>query len=141
MTETGKLFSLQLQAGALYQPFLLLKTTDMTTPAAPTPAYLKTLVDCLAKMRDDGFKEDYTVKEGKLLSLTTSKSYTAEEINIVNFFRFEGQTDPADDSIMYVIQTTDGSKGTLVDGYGPSSDADTSKFIVQVENMQKKAKT
>jgi hypothetical protein len=56
----------------------------------------------------------------------------------VNFFRFEGQTDPADSSIMYVIETKDGAKGTLVDGYGLSADTDTSEFILKVENMEKK---
>ena len=111
----------------------------MNTPTAPTPAYLKTLVDCLAKMREDGYKDDFTVKDGQLLSFGTGKSFTAEDVKIVNFFRFEGQTDPADDSIMYVIETKDGDKGTLVDGYGPSSDPDISQFIVKVEDMQKKA--
>ncbi len=111
----------------------------MNTPTAPTPAYLNTLVDCHKKMRDEGYKEDYTVINDKLHSLTTHKDYTAEEVKIVNFYRFEGQTDPADDSIMYVIETRDGSKGTLVDGYGPSSDADTTEFIVSIEKMEKKA--
>ena len=110
----------------------------MNSPAAPTPAYLKTLVDCHKKMREDGFKEDFTVKGEQLLSLTTDKTYRAEEVKIVNFYRFEGQTDPADSSIMYVIETKDGAKGTLVDGYGPSSDADTSEFILKVEKMEKK---
>lgn len=110
----------------------------MNTPAAPTPAYLNTLVDCLAKMREDGFKEDFSIKDDCLFSLTTGKSYKAEDVSIVNFFRFEGQTDPGDDSIMYVILTRDGSKGTLIDGYGPSSEPETSHFILQVQNMQKK---
>lgn len=111
----------------------------MNTSAAPTPAYLKTLVDCLTRMRQDGYTEDFTVREDKLLSYATGKSYTAENVKIVNFFRFEGQTDPADSSIMYVIETMDGAKGTLVDGYGPSSDSETSEFILKVENMEKKA--
>lgn len=113
----------------------------MNTQTAPTPAYLKTLVDCLAKMRSEGYKEDFTVKEEKLLSYETGKSFAAEQVKIVNFFRFEGQSDPADASILYVIETNDGSKGTLVDGYGLSSESDTSEFILRVENMQKKAKS
>ena len=110
----------------------------MNTPAAPTPAYLKTLVDCEKKMRDDGYKENFSIKDEQLHSLTTDKSYKVDEVKIVNFFRFEGQSDPADNSIMYVIETKDGAKGTLVDGYGPSSDPDTSDFILKVENMEKK---
>lgn len=113
----------------------------MNAATAPTPAYLKTLVDCLAKMRQDGYKEDFTVKDNKLLSFASGKSYAANEVKIVNFFRFEGQTDPADASILYVIETADSAKGTLVDGYGVSSDTDTSDFILQVENIEKKGKS
>jgi hypothetical protein len=113
----------------------------MNAATAPTPAYLKTLVDCLERMRQDGYTEDFTVKDNKLLSFASGKSYKADEVKIVNFFRFEGQTDPADASILYVIETTDQSRGTLVDGYGVSSDTDTSEFILQVESIQKKAKS
>lgn len=106
---------------------------------APTQPYLKTMVECHAKMIEEGYKEDYTIKDNLLHSLTTGNAYKPEEVNIVNYFRFEGQTDPDDDSMLYVIETADGSKGTLVDGYGPSSDIDISGFITQVENIQKKA--
>lgn len=105
----------------------------------PTPAYLKTMVECLGEMFEDGYKEDFKVKEDELQVLSTGKCYKPEQIKIVNFFRFEGQTDPDDDSILYVIETNDGTKGTLVDGYGPSSETATSKFILGVEEIQKKA--
>lgn len=110
----------------------------MNTQTAPTPAYLKTLVDCESRMREDGYKEDFAVKDDRLCALSTGKTYSPEETRIVNFFRFEGQSDPADNSILYVIETKDGTKGTLVDGYGPSSDADASSFILKVENIHKK---
>lgn len=105
---------------------------------APTTPYLKTMVECLAKMSGDGYKDEYTIKDNQLHSLKTGHSYKTEEVKIVDFFRFEGQTDPDDDSILYVIETSDGSKGTLIDGYGPSSDTDISGFITSVGNIQKK---
>jgi hypothetical protein len=42
--------------------------------------------------------------------------------------------------ILYVIETNDGVKGTLVDGYGAYADSDVSKFIVQVEEIEKQIK-
>jgi len=104
----------------------------------PTAPYLKTLVECLNQLLADGYKENFTVLKGKLHSHATEKSYPPEKVHIVNFFRFEGQNDPDDASIMYAIETSDGSKGTLVDGYGPSSDADISQFIVDVDDFKKK---
>ncbi len=106
---------------------------------APTAPYLKTMVDCHKKMMQDGYKEDFAVYQAKLKSMSDEKMYGPSEVNIVNFFRFEGQSDPDDNSIMYVIETNDGKKGTLVDAYGAYADADISEFIAGVEMIQKKA--
>jgi len=105
---------------------------------APTAPYLKTMVECHKKMMEDGYKEDFSMDEDELKCLSTDKKYTANDISIVNFFRFEGQNDPDDNSIMYVIETKDGKKGTLIDAYGTYADADLSNFIKAVENIQKK---
>jgi hypothetical protein len=105
---------------------------------APTAPYLKTLVEVHTKLLADGYKEEFTVADNILKALSTGKQYTPAEVSIVNFFRFEGQTDPADSSIMYALETNDGTKGTLVDAYGPDADADKTQFIREVENMHKK---
>ncbi|MEO7766852.1 MAG: hypothetical protein ABIS01_05470 [Ferruginibacter sp.] len=105
---------------------------------APTAPYLNTLVDCHKKMMEDGYKEDFSIEEERLKCLGTGKLYGPSEVTITNFFRFEGQTDPEDSSIMYVIETNDSKKGTLVDAYGAYADPDISAFITEVETIQKK---
>ena len=105
---------------------------------APTAPYLKTLVDCHKKMMEDGYKEDFVMEEGKLKCVSTEKRYSANEVSIINFFRFEGQNDPDDSSIMYVIETNDGKKGTVIDAYGAYADAGIGAFISEVEIIQKK---
>ena len=105
---------------------------------APTTPYLKTLVECHNKLMADGYKEDFAMDEESLKCLSTDKKYNPGEISIVNFFRFEGQNDPDDSSIMYVLETNDGKKGTLIDAYGAYSDPDISTFITSVESIQKK---
>jgi len=105
---------------------------------APTAPYLKTMVECHKKMMEDGYKENFSMDEDQLKCLSTGKKYNSTDICIVNFFRFEGQSDPDDNSIMYVIETNDGKKGTLVDAYGAYADADISNFITDVEDIQKK---
>lgn len=107
---------------------------------APTAPYLKTLVEVHAKLLADGYKEEFTVSNNLLTALSTQKQYKPEDVNIVDFFRFEGQTDPGDSSILYVLETTDKTKGTLVDAYGPDGDVDKTLFIKEIENIQKKAK-
>lgn len=72
-----------------------------------------------------------------LHNLPGKKLYAPEDVHIQNFYRFEGDSNPDDEAILYAIQTTDGIKGTLVDAYGPSADADVNAFILQVHDMHK----
>ena len=100
--------------------------------------HMKSLALCLNRMVLDGYDDDFKVTEGGLKSLKTEKVYKPDQINIVNFFRFEGQSDPADNSIMYVIESTDGVKGTVVDAYAPYSDTKITEFMDQVNSINKK---
>ncbi len=103
-----------------------------------TPHEMKTLVECLEKMLADGFTENFKAEGKKLIGLNSDISYTSDQVSITNFFRFEGASDPEDNSILYAITCTDGNKGTLVDAYGAYSDVDTNEFIKEVESIQKK---
>jgi hypothetical protein len=58
-------------------------------------------------------------------------------VKAVNFYRFEGISNPDDMSILYAIETSDGRRGTLVDAYGFYSDDETGEFINQVEINKK----
>jgi hypothetical protein len=69
--------------------------------------------------------------------MTSKKKYKPKDVIAVNFYRFEGITDPDDMSILYAIETFDGGKGTLTDAYGRYSDEDTSAFMKQVEIHKK----
>lgn len=103
--------------------------------------WMKGLASCTNKMKEDGYKEDFQVAKKGLTTFSESKYYGPEEVKIVNFYRFEGVSDPGDNTILYVIETSDGTKGTLVDGYGAYASPEVSKFIVQVEEIQKKIHT
>lgn len=101
--------------------------------------YMKSLSSCLEKMIADGYTDDFKATEdGLLKSLRTDKNYQPGEVTIVNFYRFEGISDPNDMSILYVIETKDGLKGTLVDAYGTYSSPEVYEFIKAVENINKK---
>src|SRR5947208_3470895 len=99
--------------------------------------HMTDLEKCLNKLESQGYTDQYKVEKGKLLDLTIDKKYKAKDVKAVNFFRFEGITDPEDMSILYAIETSDGRKGTLVDAYGMYSDDDTGAFMQAVEVNKK----
>jgi hypothetical protein len=103
------------------------------------PDDMKTLASCLNKITKEGYTENFKVtEEGLLRSLETEKLYKPGQIHIVNFFRFEGVSDPSDSAILYVIETDDNSKGSLTDAYGMYADAEIHNFIKEVETISKK---
>lgn len=93
----------------------------------------------MSKAVKNGYTEQFKVgSRGFHTAEEGSKTYAPEEISVINFYRFEGESDPGDNSILYVVETADGKKGTLVDAYGPYADPKVTAFMQQVEDIQKK---
>jgi hypothetical protein len=99
---------------------------------------LKTMVSCLNTLVKKGYTEDYKVTDQGLKSIQSKKVYSPKDISEVNFFRFEGNSDPSDNSILYAIDTNDGRRGTLVDAFGPYADSKVASFMKQVKVVEKK---
>ncbi|RYD58446.1 MAG: hypothetical protein EOP56_04315 [Sphingobacteriales bacterium] len=100
---------------------------------------MNTLTTCVNKVVKDGYTDSFKVTRQGLYSPSKDRHYAPEDITVVNFYRFEGESDPGDEMIMYVIETTDGLKGTLIDAYGPYADEHVNKFMGQVETCPKDA--
>lgn len=102
---------------------------------------LKSMTECINKMEKDGYTHSFKATEEGLKSQETEELFKPEQVKIINFFRFEGMSDPEDNSILYAIETDSGLKGTLVDAYGAYADPDVDEFIKAVENINKKNTT
>ena len=89
-------------------------------------------------MVEKGFTDQFQATEEGLKSVDTGRVYAPSEIKVHDFFRFEGISDPDDMSILYVIETADGQKGTLIDAYGLYADDNIGRFMLEVEDIQKK---
>jgi hypothetical protein len=99
---------------------------------------MKTLSSCLNSLLAKGFETQFKATKHGLKSLTTEKIYQPEDVRIANFYRFEGESDPGDNSILYAIITSTGERGTLTDAYGAYSDVQVSAFIKEVEEIEKR---
>ncbi|SNR50087.1 MULTISPECIES: hypothetical protein [Hymenobacter] len=99
----------------------------------------RSLVNVENKLSKDGFTADFRVTDGRLFPFgdDRSKGYAPEEVTIVDFYRFEGESNPDDMSILYALQTADGTKGTISSAYGTYGDSDALDFLKRVEDMGK----
>jgi hypothetical protein len=81
------------------------------------PTEMTSLSQVLEKLRlkkmDNEFRwtaEGFTAGKGK--------TYSPEELKIIKVFRFEGESDPGDSSVLYIIEANDGLIGYSIDAYG-----------------------
>jgi hypothetical protein len=110
----------------------------METQGDDVTQKMKTLSECLNEAVDNGYTENFRLENGRLMTEDSKVSYGHAEVAIPNFYRYEGYSDPQDNSILYLIETTDGTRGTLVDSYGVDSDASVSNFVQKIRDINKK---
>lgn len=94
---------------------------------------------CTNRLTAEGYTENFTMSEVGMQAPSNEQIYTPNEVKINSFYRFEGESDPADNAIVYAIETNDGLKGLLIDSYGgPYVSQKVSKFIAEVEEIHKR---
>lgn len=83
---------------------------------------MKTAYDTVTEATEDLQKKGYTIDfdlvEDGVHSKELKKEWKAGEIEVVEFYRFEGMTNPGDNMILYALECKDGNKGLLLDAYG-----------------------
>ena len=99
---------------------------------------MRSLSYCMDKAVEQGYTANFQVIGLFMHQVDTGLSYAPDQVHIVDYFRFEGQSDPDDNSILYIIETTDGSKGTIADAYGLYANRQIGDFFVEVDDIQKK---
>jgi hypothetical protein len=98
----------------------------------------RSLVNVLNRLRKDGFTSDFKVSgEGKLCTMEDKHTFAADQVRIVDFYRFEGESNPDDMSILYAVETRTGMRGTISNSYGPYADEKVDDFLKQVEDLGK----
>ena len=98
---------------------------------------MSTMVSILSVLEGTGYTAQFKATTSGIISLTTEKSYKPEDVSINHFYRFEGESNPDDSSIVYAIETKSGEKGTLIDSYGMYSDPLVTAFIDKVKSIHK----
>jgi len=112
--------------------FYTLHQCDSVKIENTTMPYMTSLHSCLNRIVGDGYTDDFKPTVKGLQSKNTNRVYKPQEVKVLNFFRFEGNSNPADNAILYIIETMDGQKGTLVNSYKPENQY-ASIFMREVE--------
>lgn len=91
-----------------------------------------TLTGAIESLSRQGFTENFEVVGNRLRALASGKTFGAGEVIIRDYHRFEGVSDPDDMSIVYAIESENGTRGILVDAFGVYSNPGVSAFLRDV---------
>ena len=98
------------------------------------PHYMSSAIVKEQEFEKNGYTTNFKLTDDGLLAVGTGKVYKPQQLKIVEHFRFEGVSDPDYMDVLYVIETEDGIKGLVIDGFGAYSDAALSEFFKEVED-------
>jgi hypothetical protein len=91
----------------------------MSNPTSSRAVY-DTVSEAIAGLKKRGYNMDFNLGENCIVC--HGDKFDVKDFEIVEFHRFEGESDPSDEAVVYAIESTTGLKGSLVSGYGISAE-------------------
>lgn len=82
--------------------------------------HLTTLTKVLENLRMKRQDNEFKLTENGF-TCCSDRTYQPEDLTIIRVYRFEGQSDPGDSAVLYLIEANDGLIGYSIDSYGPYS--------------------
>lgn len=92
---------------------------------------MTTLSQVMETLSQRGIKREFRMNESGEMKLENSgKNYLPSDLNILKTYRFEGDSNPDDNVVLYIVKDLDGNMGMIIDSYGaesnyPGQDFDT----------------
>lgn len=81
-----------------------------------------TVSKALDQLNEKGFTCDFNLNADMIKK-------NPEKFEIVHVYRYEGDSDPGDEAVVYGIKSTSGKKGVYVAGFSADSDLETAKLL------------
>lgn len=89
--------------------------------------------DTVSQAVDDlkarGYSVDFNIAPEGISCRQMPAPLKTTEFEITEVYRFEGDSDPADEAVVYAIESKHGLKGVMVNGYGASADSLSDEMI------------
>ena len=93
-----------------------------------------TLSQTMNELRKEGYVEDFNLQQNCIECRNGHFKVFADEFKIDKYYRFEGQSNPSDQAILYAISSDRHHlKGVLVNAYGIYSEPVTDEMIEKLD--------
>jgi len=90
------------------------------------------LARTIQDLRKKGFTANFGFLDHAFTDVESRRTFNADQLDIVDHRRFEGMSDPDDMSVLYAIESNDGTKGIIADAFGTYADPELGNFLESV---------
>ena len=81
-------------------------------------------------LKQRGYAIDFNLEADKIICRQTPVSLLPSEFEITEVYRFEGNSDPADEAVVYAIESKNGAvKGIMSSAYGTYAESISTEMI------------
>ena len=94
----------------------------------------ESLVDALDDLKKRGYEADFELQSNCLYCSNLDLRLNEEEFHLDEVYRFEEDSNPDDNSVVYALTSPTGVKGIIVDGYGASSNNISFEMAKKLKN-------
>jgi len=91
------------------------------------------MLEAIQELKKRGFPANFEFLNQTFRDVDSGKTFKADELTIVKYYRFEGASDPDDMSVVYAIESADGLKGVIADAFGLYANPDLGGLLETVK--------
>jgi len=96
-----------------------------------------TVVAALNGLKAKGYTHDFNIDFDNIKCLEKNICLNPNEFEITEVYRFEGDTNPSDEDVVYAVESKDGNiKGSITSAFGMYADSISTDMIKKLSMHQ-----
>jgi hypothetical protein len=89
-----------------------------------------TVTDAVKGLRQRGYTIDFNIAFDKIICSEKKHQLNPSDFEITETYRFEGNTDPSDEDVVYAVESKDGKlKGIITSAYGTYAEGASTEML------------
>ena len=90
------------------------------------------MAEAIQGLKKRGFTANFEFLDQAFRDVNSGRTFKAEDLTIVEHSRFEGSSDPDDMSVIYAIESDEGSQGIIAHAFGVYANPELGGFLNNV---------
>jgi cytochrome c peroxidase len=99
-----------------------------------TNHHYATVSEALTELREKGYTLDFNLEQNCIVCHVGK--FNPDEFEVTEVYRYEGNSDPADEATVYGIESASGVKGVLVTAYGMYEDSMSTELLQKLNSKK-----